>query len=136
MKVKGIMQNVIKISSNSTISEAARVLDKKDIGSVLVEEGSKIIGVVTQKDILQKVIVKGKHPNSMKTKDIVSKTIVKIDSNEDLLEASRLLNKHRIGKLMVTKEGKIIGEVTEDNVNRNIKYKLLKGSPDYTRQWH
>ncbi|MDP6648353.1 MAG: CBS domain-containing protein [Candidatus Woesearchaeota archaeon] len=130
------MQNVIKISSNSTISEAARVLDKKDIGSVLVEEGSKIIGVVTQKDILQKVIVKGKHPNSMKTKDIVSKTIVKIDSNEDLLEASRLLNKHRIGKLMVTKEGKIIGEVTEDNVNRNIKYKLLKGSPDYTRQWH
>lgn len=125
------MQNVIKISSDSTISEAARVLDKKAMGSVLVEEGSKIIGIITQKDILQKVIVMGKHPNSVKIKDIVSKPIVTINANEDLLEASRLLNKHRTGKLMVTKEGKIIGEVTEDSIDRNIKYELLKGLSIY-----
>ncbi len=53
MILKDIMHTVTKIPYNSSISDAARIMDEKSIGSVLVEERNEVIGIATERDILR-----------------------------------------------------------------------------------
>jgi len=99
MQVKEIMHNVTKVSPDKNISETARIMDKKVIGSVLIEENGKIVGIMTERDILRKVVAKGKNPDEVKVKDIMSYPIVTIDANDDITEASRKIEQHKISKL-------------------------------------
>ncbi len=133
MKVKEIMHNATKISSESTISEAARIMDEKLIGSVLIEENSKIIGIMTERDILRKIVAKGENPDKLKVKDIMNQPLLTIDANEDIVEASKKMDKHKIRRLVVTENDKIVGKVTANSIARNIKYLSFRKIPVYTR---
>lgn len=133
MKVNEIMHATTKISQDTTISEAARIMDHKLIGSVLIEENSKIIGIVTERDILRKVVAKGKNAETTMVKDVMSYPLVTIDANEDALEASRIMDEKRIRRLVVTENGKVVGKVTANSISRNLKYLLSRRSEVYVR---
>ena len=137
MKVKDIMHNVTKIPFDMNISEAARIMDQKSIGSVLIEENDEIIGIMTERDILRKVVAKGKNPDKLRVKEIMSHPLITIGANEDIVEASKKMDQHRIRRLVVTENGKIIGKVTANSIARNLKYALARYSlhtkNEYTR---
>jgi len=133
MKVKELMHAFTEIPSNTTISEAAGIMDRKLVGSVLIKEDSKIIGIVTERDILRKVVAKGKNPETMMVKDIMSYPLITIDANEDALEASRIMDENRIRRIVVTENGKVIGKVTANSISRNLKYLLSRRSEVYVR---
>ena len=137
MKVKEIMHNAAKIPSDTSISEAAAIMDKKSIGSVLIEEADKVIGIMTERDILRKIVAKGKDPDETKVKDIMSYPLVTIDAEEDIVKASEIFDKKHIRRLVVTESGKIVGKVTANSIARNIRYlsvrDLTSGRKDYTR---
>lgn len=133
MKVSEIMHAATRIQSNSTISEVARVMDQKLIGSVLIEENNEIIGIVTERDILRKVVAKGENAETTMVKDIMSYPLITIDANEDALEASRIMDEKRIRRLLVTENGKVVGKVTANSISRNLKYLLSRRSEIYVR---
>ena len=133
MLVKEIMHNVTKLSSDTSISEAAAIMDEKSIGSVLIEEGNSIIGIMTERDILRKIVSKGKNPDELKVKDIMNYPIKTIDVNEHILEASRKMDKHRIRRLIVTENDKIVGKVTSNSISRNLKFLSVRESPIFTK---
>jgi|TARA_B100001964_G_C14191806_1_gene581431 CBS domain-containing protein len=133
MQVKGIMHSVTKVLSDTTISEAARIMDKKSIGSVLIEEDSKIIGIMTERDILRKIVAKGRNPDETKVKDIMNQPIITIGINEDVMEASRKMDEHKIRRLIVTENDKIVGKITANSIARNLKYALARDTSFYTR---
>jgi len=137
MLVKDIMHRITKVPSSISISEAARVMDQKLIGSVLVEEKDKIIGIMTERDILRKIVAKGENPDKLKVKDIMSQPLITIDANEDIINASKKLDEYRIRRLVVTENGKIIGKVTANSIARNLRYVLASRSlhtqKEYTR---
>jgi CBS domain-containing protein len=137
MRVKEIMHNVTKISSDSSISKAAGIMDQKSIGSVLIEENDKIIGIMTERDILRKIVAKGKNPDELKVKDIMNQPLITIDANEDVVKASEKMDQHRIRRLAVTENGKIVGKVTANSIARNIRYMSVRnitaGRKEYTR---
>ncbi len=133
MQIKDIMHSITKISSSTTISEAAKIMDQKSIGSVLVEENNKIIGMMTERDILRKVVAKGKTPEKLKVNDIMSHPIITIDTNEDVLAATKKMDECRIRRLVVTENGKIVGMVTANSIARNLKYYLAREKTVYTR---
>ena len=137
MKVKEIMHNAAKIPSDTSISEASAIMDKKSIGSVLIEEADKVIGIMTERDILRKIVAKGKDPDETKVKDIMSYPLVTIDAEEDIVKASEIFDKKHIRRLVVTESGKIVGKVTANSIARNIRYlsvrDLTSGRKDYTR---
>ena len=66
MKVKEIMHSVTKVPPYSTISQAARIMDEKIIGSVLVEENKKVVGIMTERDILRKIVAKGRNSRAVR----------------------------------------------------------------------
>ena len=108
-------------------------MDEKSIGSILIEEGNSIIGIMTERDILRKIVSKGKNPDELKVNDIMNYPIITIDANEHIIEASKKMDKHRIRHLIVTENDKIIGKVTANSISRNIKFLSLRESPIYTK---
>ena len=133
MKVSEIMHAATKVPSNATISEAAKIMDQKLIGSVLIEENNKIVGIVTERDILRKVVAKGENAETMRIKDIMSYPLITIDANEDALEASRIMDEKKIRRLVVAEKGKVVGTVTANSISRNLKYLLSRRSEIYVR---
>jgi len=137
MIVKNAMHSITKVDVMATISEAARVMDRKNIGSVLIEREGKVVGIVTERDILGKVVAAGADYNKMKVKNIMSTSLIEIDSNAYLEEASRLLSKNNVRRLVVIEGGKIVGMITARNIAEKARYSLAsrltrsKVSKDY-----
>lgn len=126
MKVKEAMHNTTKVPSTTTIAEAAGIMDKKVIGSVLVEEDNKVIGMMTERDILRKVVAAGRKCEDVTVKDIMNFPLITIDSEASLEEGSELMAKHKIRRLIVTENNNIIGIITARNIAENLRYSLGK----------
>jgi len=122
MQVKEIMHNVLRISADISVSKAAAIMDEKLIGSVLVEEKGKAIGIMTERDILRKVVAKGKNPDYLTVKEIMNSPLITINADEDITEASRKMCEKRIRRLIVVENGKIVGKVTANSISRNLRY--------------
>ena len=136
MKVKEIMHTADKIDSNVSISEAAKLMDIKSSGSILIEENNKVIGIMTERDILRKVVARGRNPDKLKVKDIMNYPVLTIDANQDILEASRIMDKERIRRLIITENGKIVGKISANSISRNLKFYLARKtllSTEYVR---
>ncbi|MBI2654441.1 CBS domain-containing protein [Candidatus Woesearchaeota archaeon] len=133
MKVKEVLHRIMKISSDTSVAEAARIMSEKLTGSVLVEEDGDVIGIMTERDMMRKVVAKAKNANQLKVKDIMSTPLITIDANEDILEASRIMDRHRIRRLIVVEDGKIIGKVTANSISRNLKYLLARDTSMYSK---
>jgi|TARA_Y100000310_G_C20597752_1_gene771378 CBS domain-containing protein len=133
MLVNDIMHNATKLPSDTTVSEAAAMMEQKSIGSVLVEKNNKIIGIMTERDILKKIVAKGENSDVLRVKDIMSYPIITIDANESMVKASEKMDQHRIRRLVVTKNGQIVGKVTANSISRSIKYLSVRESLVYTR---
>ena len=133
MRVKEIMHGVTKISFWSSVSEAARIMDERAIGSALIEENGRVIGIMTERDILRKIVAKGKNPDKVKVKDIMNDPVVTIDANEDILEASKIMDEKKIRRLIVVENGKIVGKITANSISRNLKYMIVREPQVYSR---
>lgn len=134
MQVRDIMHSATKISSNIGISEAARIMEQKLIGSVLVEENGKIIGIMTERDILRKVVARSKNPDELKARDIMSSPLITIDADASIEEASSLMDEKRIRRLVVTENGKIVGKITANEISRNLRLILAKEKSIFYRE--
>ncbi len=135
MKVRDIMHGVTKLSSSTTIVEAAIIMDRKKIGSVLIEENDKVMGIMTERDILR-IVAKGKDPNKVTVKEIMSSPIITVDANVDLSVASSIMERNNIRRLVVTENGEIAGIVTTRDVSNNVNYLLAKGATSYLPSYY
>ena len=122
MKVKEIMsKNIVKIKKEDTVYKAAKIMDEKSIGCLLVEEN----GIITERDVL-KTIARGKDPSKTLVREVMSKSIVKADANTDIEEAAGILEKNRIRRLVITENDKIAGIITIRDINKNMMYLLAR----------
>lgn len=128
MKVKEIMHNADKVASSTRVSEAAKLMDQKLVGSLLVEENGRVIGIMTERDILRKIVAKGKLADKVRVKEIMSSPVLTIDADEDILEASKVMDGEKIRRLVVTERGVIVGKVTANSISRNLKFYLARKS--------
>ncbi|MFH2028319.1 MAG: CBS domain-containing protein [Nanoarchaeota archaeon] len=124
MKIKEAMHNVTKVLSTTNIAEAAKIMDQKVIGSVLVEEEDQVIGIVTERDILRKVVAAGKRCEDTTVKDIMNELLITIGSEATLEEASDTMRNNKIRRIVVKDGGEIVGIVTARDLAERIKYSL------------
>ena len=106
----------VKIGANESVIKAARKMIKEDVGSLLIVEKNRLVGILTEKDILQKVIALGKDVRKIKVKDIMTKNIISINSNTDLYDIAKLINEKGIRRLPVIDNNKLKGIVTEKDL--------------------
>jgi CBS domain-containing protein len=102
-------RDVRSIHRTASIKEAGRLLLKYKVGSLMVDDGSRYIGIITDSDLSRKAVAKGLDPNSTTVLTCMSKAVTTIEEDEPVSEAMALMKKLGIRHLPVTADGTIIG---------------------------
>ena len=119
MLVKEIMtKKVVTINSNATVFEACIKYRDEKVGCLVVVENEFCIGIVTERNLIERALCKHKDPDKTKISEIMSsdvKTIYTLDKVETALEVMR---KHKIKKLPVVSDDKIVGIITVTDISK------------------
>jgi CBS domain-containing protein len=116
MLVRDIMNSpVSSASTNDTIYDIAKKMKEGNIGSIVIMEKDKPVGIVTDWDIVSKAIVNDAKPSQIKAKDIMQE-IYTIESEESITEAARMLRKHKIKRLGVVYKNRLVGIISSSDV--------------------
>ena len=100
------------IDAQATVEEGAKYICEKHISSLLVKENEEYVGIVTQTDLIKKVIAKGLDPKTIRMYSVMSKPIMKMDHYLTRRDAHEFMIGKNIKHLAVTKDGKIVGILT------------------------
>lgn len=115
MKVSEIMHEVKVISPSINLKEAANMMSKEGIGSlIIVDKNEKIIGILTERDVLKNL---GKL--SEKVEKAMSKNVITIEEDKNIDKAVEVMSENKIKRLPVTREGKLVGIITVTDVLAN-----------------
>jgi len=117
IKIKDAMiTNVITAKPNQTVLEAAKIMRKEDVGSVVICEGNTPIGIVTREDIINKITAEDKLASKTFLKNIMSKDLVACPPDCDISEVARLMSKHKYERIPVVFLGKLVGIISAREV--------------------
>jgi CBS domain-containing protein len=112
-----VLPRTVKLGDS--IVDAAKAMRGEDSGIVPIVDGTRLVGVLTDRDIVTRVIAAEKDPRAVKVEDIASEKLVTIDPDQDLDEALRLMARHQVRRLPVVEEdGTLIGIVARGDVAR------------------
>ena len=107
------------VEADRPVAEAARLMKQEDVGIVPVVEGDRLIGAVTDRDIVLRVVADGKDPQTTTVREIASTDLVTAHPQQDLSEALKLMAHHQIRRLPVVEEdGKLVGVLAQADVAR------------------
>lgn len=114
--IKDVMiSNVTALDSSSMIKGAAKLMDEKNIGCVIVTENNMPVGILTERDFVKRIASKEK-PLTSPLKEVMSSPLISIDPDETVWEAAEQMKVNNIHKLPVIKENKIIGIITTSDL--------------------
>ena len=118
MLVKEIMKkNVVTIRPDVTVMEAAKIMNEKRIGALVIIDGrAKVVGIITERDIMKGVVAEGMNASDVEVSDVMTKNVIVISPDVSLEEAADIMTKYRIKKLPVVDEGKIVGMITSTDL--------------------
>lgn len=108
------------VESNLTIQDAAQAMTESKVDSILVFENNKIIGMVTERDILYDVVAKGLDPTRTTLKQITKSPLITIPKTSPVREALDLMKKYDIRRLVVM-DKRPIGMITQKMVCGNLQ---------------
>lgn len=118
IKVGDIMtRNIVSVKPNSSVTDCARSMFKKDVGLVIVKDEEKLKGVVTEKDIIW-ALTKKHDLSGVKAKDIMLRKITTIKPSRDIYEALVRMKNGKLRWLPVTVNGNVIGILTIKDILR------------------
>jgi CBS domain-containing protein len=112
--------NPSTVESSTPIVEAAEIMRSEDVGSVPVVEDGRLVGIVTDRDIVLRVVADGRDGRTITTGEIASRQVTSIDPSQPLEEAARLMAQNKVRRLPVCEEdGRVVGILAQADVVQN-----------------
>lgn len=119
--IKDVMnKNVETVKPDSTIYAAAELMSSKGISCLIISEDEKVSGIVTRRDILEKVIVQRKNPDEIKVSEIMTAPVITVNEEATLIYAAGIMNYRKIKQIPVVSQEKVAGIVTQTDIVLNI----------------
>jgi CBS domain-containing protein len=113
IKVKDAMVNrVVTARPNQTVLEGSKIMRNEDVGSLIICEGNKPIGIVTREDVVDKITAKDLLSSKVLLKDIMSNNLVTCTPDQDISDAAALMSKNKYERIPVVSMGKLIGIIS------------------------
>jgi CBS domain-containing protein len=100
------------VSPEMMVFDAIQLMADKNIGALLVTEGEKLVGIISERDYTRKVALKGKSSKQTAVREIISGQVIQVRPENTVEECMRLMTEHRIRHLPVLEEGKIVGVIS------------------------
>lgn len=119
LKVEGAMiEDVVTVDAEATVKEAVEIMNKHEIGCLVVMEKNKLVGILTERDMLKKVLGESRNPETTKVSEIMTTPVITTSPTTNLEEAAKLMFKKNVKKLPIVSEGKLVGLVTLTDLAR------------------
>lgn len=117
IRVREVMNNpLITGSPDEPVNEIARKMAENRVGSVVIMHDDEVLGIVTDGDIVNKVVAKNLRPSEVMAEEVMSSPLHTIEANKDVTEAARTMRKLGIKRLGVTYRGHIVGMVSMSDI--------------------
>ena len=115
--------NPCAIDADKPVAYAAKMMKEEDVGLAPIVEGDRLVGTLTDRDIVLLVVAEGKDPQTVTAREVASTDLVTIDPQQDLDEALRLMASNQVRRLPVVEEGRLVGVLAQADVAREAKEK-------------
>lgn len=111
MLVRDVMNTALKtVRANDSVLTATRLMRDHDVGAVLVlDAGGQPSGLLTDRDIVVRCVAAGLAPDRLRVEELLRGQLITVEADSPLEYASRLMAQHRVRRLPVTREGRIVG---------------------------
>ena len=123
--------NLAVITPTISVIEAAKMMKKRNIGSVIVVQDNQPVGILTESDILKKLVAEGLNPNDTMVKDIMSTPILFTDPYVSLEDAMKKMGKCNVRRLPVIENDQLIGIISQKDISR-----ISPILHEISREWH
>lgn len=118
-QVRDVMtSNPTTCEPTATLVDAAKVMAGEDVGPVPIVEGGKLVGLVTDRDIIVRAVAEGRDVTSTTVRDVASKDLVTVTADEDLDRALQLMAQHQVRRIPVVEGDRVVGIVSQADVAR------------------
>lgn len=119
MKIKELMiKNIVTVPSNLQVHKAVKLMNRNKIGCLVVVDDSQTTGILTKRDILEKVVEKRKDPQKAKISEIMTENVIVGIPDMELADAANLMFEKKVKKLPVVDDGQLVGLVTLTDIAR------------------
>lgn len=113
MKARDIMtKDIAYINPNATVTEAAQLMQKHNIGAVPVCDNNGLVGMVTDRDIVVRNVAHQKSAQDTKVKDVMTSQVVSVAPDTDESEITKLMSQEQIRRLPVVENNRLVGMVS------------------------
>jgi len=120
LKLKDLMvRDVITVEAKATVREAVELMNKLEIGCLVVVDGEKPTGIVTERDMLKRVLVETRNPTLTEVGEVMSKPLVFAEPEMGIGDTVKLMFEHKIKKLPVIENGHLAGLVSLTDLIRS-----------------
>jgi predicted transcriptional regulator len=126
MDVKKIMHNIESIPHNMNVASASVIMDIKNVGELVVEKNGEFQGILTETDILRKVVARCKDPSTTKAHEVLTSNVMMVHEDQTIEDAAALMLNNNVRRLIVHKDNLPIGLITTRIISNNIKLLLNK----------
>lgn len=115
--VRDVMtRNVKSVGTNQPLIEAIQLMYKFDIGSIIVIQRAKPVGIITDRDVIRNIAMSQLDPVNLKAKDLMSTPLITIEENASIEEAAQIMIRRKIKRLPVMKGEKLTGIITVTDI--------------------
>ncbi|MBX5328510.1 MAG: CBS domain-containing protein [Candidatus Bathyarchaeota archaeon] len=111
--VRDVMSKDVRVvRPDTTVKEVVATMNKFNIGSIIVTQADRPVGIITERDILRRLVEQCLAPETLTARQIMTSPVTTINENTTIEEAAKLMAKKRIKRLPVTNNNKLVGIVT------------------------
>lgn len=112
--VRDVMSKSVRVvRPDSSVKEVVATMNKFDIGSIVVVQGKRPVGIITERDILRRIVEPCLAPETLTARQVMTSPVITIDENASIDEAARLMAKKGVKKLLVTRNNdQLVGILT------------------------
>lgn len=117
-------RNLIIMNDNTSISEVARIMKEKDIGFIPISNDNKIIGVITDRDIVVNAI-SNKCNLDTPVKEYATKNVISVNIDDNVSKILNVMRKNKVKRVLVNDEHKLVGIVSFSDILNNNEFDIL-----------
>jgi CBS domain-containing protein len=114
-------RRILSVGPDTTVIEVARTMQEAKVGALLVAEGARFIGIVSETDLVRRVLAVGGDVQQVRVSEAMRSPIITIEIDRSAHEASDLMSERGIRHLAVTDDGKIVGMLSVRDLLRYFK---------------
>ena len=111
-------RKLIVVDENDSVYDAVVMMTAEDIGAIVVASVREPVGILTERDLMKKVVLEERDPKNTKVGEVMSKPLITIRSDASFGEATQLMQERKIRRLLVEEDGKIVGIITQRDLER------------------